>query len=532
MRGGSVKKLDTIFIGSGHNALIAAAYLARAGRSVLVLEKNDRPGGLVRTDELTLPGFLHDTYSSAHPLFATSQAYADLGPELAERGLRYLNTDLPTGVSLPDGRTAVFSRDMATTVAELERLAPGDGDTFARMMESFGAHAGSIFPLFGLDLSSAAAQPFLKNLMVNASGTGPSPFASEFLLTARDVLAPFKSPLFPALAAPWVLHLGRTPEGANSGPWVPLTLMALMGGGMALPEGGSERLAQALARLITDKGGVIETKSGVERILVEGGRAVGVRTEKGKEYRAERAVVASTNPDQLYLRLLADTDVPPPISREARGYRYGRGCVQVQLALSERPRWEDERFDRVGLVHLTTGLDGLSEHVNQAMRDLLPGDPTFSIDVPTNFDPSRAPEGKTIVRLQALEIPCRPRGDAAGQIPVGDGTWTEDLKRRFAERLIGIVAKHAPNVPGAILGMHVTSPGDLAAFSPNQGPGDPYGGSHDLAQSYLFRPLPSQPSHRTVVPNLYMLGAATWPGHGVNGGSGYIVAQHLLNSVS
>jgi phytoene dehydrogenase-like protein len=524
-----LKKFDAIFIGSGHNALITAAYLARAGWSVLVLEKNDRPGGLVRTEELTLPGFKHDTYSSAHPLFATSQAYADLGPELAERGLRYLNTDLPTGVSLPDGTTAVFSRDMGATIAELERLAPGDGTLFARMMEAFGAHAQHIFPLFGLDLSSPAARPFLRTLMVNSAGTGPSPFASEFLLTARDVLAQFKSPVFPALAAPWVLHLGRTPEGANSGPWVPLTLMALMGGGMALPEGGSEKLAQALARLIKDHGGVIETHCGVERILVKDGLAAGVRTEDGKEYRAELAVVASVNPDQLYLRLLADTDVPPPLRREAEGYRYGRGCVQIQLALSERPRWADERFDRVGQPHLTTGFDGLSAHVNQAIRGLLPADPTISYDCPTNLDPSRAPEGKAILRLQILEIPNRPVGDAAGTIDVGDGTWTGDLKRRFADRILEIVGRHVPNVPGAILGMHVTSPGDLARFSPNQGPGDPYGGSHDIAQSYLFRPLPSQPSHRTAVPNLYMVGAATWPGHGVNGGSGYIVAQQLLS---
>ncbi len=189
-----MKKFDAIFIGSGHNALIAAAYLARAGWSVLVLEKNDRPGGLVRTEELTLPGFLHDTYSAAHPLFLTSQAYANLGPALAERGLRYLNTDMPTGVMLPDGRTAILYRDMGANIAEFDRLAPGEGARFAQMMEAFGAHAGSIFPLFGMDLSSPQAQPFLRQLMVNASGTGPSPFASEFLRTAREVLEGFQSP--------------------------------------------------------------------------------------------------------------------------------------------------------------------------------------------------------------------------------------------------------------------------------------------------------------------------------------------------
>ena len=149
-----MQKFDAVFIGSGHNALVAAAYLARAGRSVLVLERNDRPGGLVRTDELTLPGFKHDTFSAAHPLFVTGAAYAELGPELEERGLRYLQPQYPTGVSLADGRTAVFSRDMGEQIAECERLAPGDGAAFGAMMQEFGAHAGDVFGLFNLDLAS------------------------------------------------------------------------------------------------------------------------------------------------------------------------------------------------------------------------------------------------------------------------------------------------------------------------------------------------------------------------------------------
>ncbi len=365
--------------------------------------------------------------------------------------------------------------------------------------------------------------------MVNAEGTGPSAFASEFLLPARDVLeARFRSRVFHALAAPWVLHLGRTPDGANSGFWIPLTLAALMAGGMPTPEGGSGRLAESLVQLVEDYGGVVATGSGVETILVKDGRAVGVRTEGGEEFQASRAVVASVNPDQLYLRLLAEAGVPAPIQREAGRYRYGRGCVQIQLALSEAPRFADDRLNRTGLVHLTPGLTGLSMHVQEALCGLLPKEPTISFDVPTGLDPSRAPEGKAIARLQILEVPCRPRGDAAEKIEVGEGVWTEDLKQRFAERVIETAGRHLPNLKGSILGIHVTSPDDLARFSPNQGPGDAYGGSHDLAQSYLLRPLPSQPSHRTVVPNVYQLGAATWPGHGINGGSGYIVAQKLL----
>ncbi|GAB4205314.1 MAG: NAD(P)/FAD-dependent oxidoreductase [Roseiflexaceae bacterium] len=519
---------DAIFIGSGHNALVAAAYLARAGWSVLVLEKNDRPGGLVRTEELTLPGFKHDVYSSAHPLFLTSAAYADLGPELEQRGLRYLNTNLPTGVLMGNGQTAVFSRDMAASLAEADRLAPGDGTALAQLFEEFNAYAPSIFRLFNLDLTAPEARKLIGELM---SGPGDtfSPFAADFLLTARDLLYErFQSPVFRAMAGPWVLHLGRTPDGANSSFWVPLTLMALMGGGMPTPEGGSEMLARALGQLITDNGGVIRTGATVERILVKGQQATGVQTADGEVYTARRTVVASTNPDQLYLRLLADAEIDAPIRRQAERYRYGRGCIQVQLALAEKPQWNDPRFDQVGQPHITSGLEGCAQHVVEALNGLLPSDPTFSVDVPTNLDPSRAPAGRAIMRLQALEVPCHIRGDAAGTIEVGDGTWSADVAQRFAQRLIDRIAPHAPNLPNSILGMHILTPNDLARFSPNQGPGDAYGGSHDIAQSYLLRPLPGQPAHRTVLPNVYMLGAATWPGHGVNGGSGYIVAQELL----
>lgn len=520
---------DVVCIGSGHNALIAAAYLARAGWGVLVLERNDRPGGLVRTEELTLPGYLHDTYSTAHPLLLAGPAYAELGPDLGERGLRYANTDLPTGVSLPDGRTAVLSRSFEANVEEAERLAPGDGAALAELMGEFGPVAEPVFQLFALDIASPDAGAIIDRLMRGADGRGLSEFAQTFAMTARDLLQQrFQSPVLRGMLAPWALHLGRGPDEATSGLWVVLTLAALGVAGMPIPEGGGEQLARALTRLIEDRGGAVRCARHVDRVIVEHGRATGVEAG-GETFRASRAVIASVNPDQLYLRLLAGVDgVPPMIVKQAQRFRYGRGCVQVHLALSEPPRFADERLGRAGQPHLTTGLDGVSRAVNEATRGLLPAEPTISFDVPSQLDPSRCPEGRAVARLQMLEVPCRPRGDAAGKLDVGDGSWSPALKEAFADRVLELAGRHVPNLPGAVLARHVIGPDDLARFNPNCGPGDPYGGSHDLAQSYLFRPLPGQPSHRTSVGNVYLLGAATWPGHGVNGGSGYIVAKELL----
>ena len=511
---------DAVIIGSGHNALITAAYLSRAGWSVIVLEQNDRPGGLLRTEEL-IPGFIHDVYATAHPLFVTSPAFADLGAELAANGLEYINTDLPTGISLLDGRTAVFSRTAEANITELDRLANGDGAAFAAMLAELDPFVGDVFGLFNRELASPEAQQTIANLMRDGR------FAALLFQSPRVQVERFRSPEARAMLGPWAIHLGRTIDEPGGGIWVPLVLLALMAGGMAIPAGGCEKLASALVAIVEGNGGTIHAGSKATRIVVKNGRAVSVHTAED-EIPVKRAVVASANPDQLYLNLLSEAEIDPLLREQASRFRYGRGCVQISLALSEPPRWPDERFRRVGQPHLSSGLDNCAIACAQGAAGLLPLDPSFTVDCPTDRDPSRAPPGKAVMRLQVLEVPTSPRGDAGGTISVS-GEWTESVKQRFADRILAIVSQHVPNIPDAIIGMHIVSPRELAAFNPNLGPGDPYGGAHDLAQSYVLSPLPGHPSHQSVVPNVYTVGASTWPGHGVNGGSGYIVAQALLD---
>lgn len=524
---------DAIFVGTGHNALVAAAYLARAGWSVLMLERNDRPGGFVRTEELTLPGFKHDTFSSAHPLLVSSPVYAELGPELERHGLRYVTSEFASGVSLADGRSAVLATDFAANMAEFERLAEGDGAAYAAMFGAFGEQAELLFGLLGVDLASDDGRAMHARLMVGTDGL-PTPFAAEFTRSARDVLVErFSSPVAHALVAPWLSHVGRPVDDAGGAPWVALMLAALQQGGYCTPVGGSGELAAALARLVEANGGTILVEREVGEIVLSGDAATGVRTQDGEQFDATRAVVASTAPDQLYLRLLADAGaaVAPEVRRQAGRFRYGPACVQVHLALSEAPRFAaDERLNRAGQPSLTPGMDGLSAAINEAVRGLLPAEPTISFDAPSNIDPTRAPEGQATARLQLLDLPAHPRADAAGEIDVGRDGWDDAVLEQFADRAVEVATRHIPNLAGAVLGRAVIGPREISAFNPNSGPdGDPYGGRHDLSQSYLLRPLPSAPSHATPIPSLYMLGAATWPGHGVGGGSGRIVARMLLD---
>jgi phytoene dehydrogenase-like protein len=144
------------------------------------------------------------------------------------------------------------------------------------------------------------------------------------------------------------------------------------------------------------------------------------------------------------------------------------------------------------------------------------------------MDASRAPEGKGILWIQLQELPWRIKGDAAGEIDVGGGEWTEDLRERYADRIQARIARHIPNLESSILGRTALSPADLQAANVNLVHGDPYAGSLALDQNFLWRPLPSQPGHSTPVSGVWHLGASTHPGPGLGGGSGALVAQQLL----
>jgi len=203
--------------------------------------------------------------------------------------------------------------------------------------------------------------------------------------------------------------------------------------------------------------------------------------------------------------------------------------MQIHFALSEPPRWHgDERLGRTAIVHLTPGLDGVSRAVNEAERGLLPAEATVVVGQPLAVDPSRAPDGRWILWIQLQEVPSRPKGDAAGELDTGDGTWTEELRERYADRIQARIAAHAPNFESSILRRVTLSPADVEAANPNMPGGDIYSGSCALDQNLLWRPRPALPGHRTAVDGLWHIGASTHPGPGLGAGSGTLVAKELL----
>jgi phytoene dehydrogenase-like protein len=521
---------DYVIVGSGINALVAAALLGRRGRKVVVLERNDRIGGCIRTEEITAPGFVHDVMATTFVLFVTSPAFAELGPELQKRGLSFAHTPTPTAVVLPDGRHLILAMDRKANVAAFDRLAAGDGARFDADIGRLGADAPFIFALLGGSLWSSAMLKIVAREAWRRGFRGLANFFGEALGTARGWLETrYQSELVRALFAPWVLHAGLGPEAAYSGQMAKVIAFALEAAGAPIVKGGAQNALAAFERLIGDQGGDILTGADVERVLTDAqGAARGVRLVGGREIEAARGVICSVTPNQLYSRLLSDLRLPANVADAVAGYRYGKGDMQIHYALKAPPRWKAPALATVALTHLTPGLDGVSKAANEAERGMLPQTPTICVGQPAALDPSRCPEGNSILWLQLPEAPRVIKGDAAGEIAApADGRWSAEIREKFADRVEAILAAQIDGFHDNVIARKAYSPADLEAMNINLVGGDPYGGFCGIDQFFLWRPFHSSVNHRTPVARLYHIGASTHPGPGLGGGSGYLVAKAL-----
>jgi phytoene dehydrogenase-like protein len=239
-------------------------------------------------------------------------------------------------------------------------------------------------------------------------------------------------------------------------------------------------------------------------------------------------VLASVTPQALYGGLLADAPVPAETRQAAADFRYGRAGMQIHITMSEKPRWAaDDRLADTALVHVLDSMDSLSESVNAANRGYLPRRPTIVVGQPCTIDPSRAPEGASILWIQLQENPRHIKGDLAGEIDTGDGTWTPAIRDAYAERVISQLEPHITNIRTAATNMFALSPADLNAMNINLVGGDPYAGDCRVDQYAAWRPLSTATGHNTGFKGLWHIGASTHPGPGLGGGSGYLVADRL-----
>lgn len=524
---------DYVIIGSGINSLVAAAELARSGATVALLEEQDRLGGFINSGELTVPGFIHDTFSSWHPLFLAGAAYAELGDELHRHGLSYLNTEdantpwvCASIGTCAQGRTTVVlaQRDPAETAQAFEHAA--DREAYTRMLEEFGTQAPVVFGALGseMDLANMAKLGF-KTLRLGFAKT--QGLLRQGLMSGRNLTrSRFIGNEVDQLWAPWLLHAGIGPEQASGGVMLPVMAASMHQFGLPVVKGGASAFVDAFESLLRDHGVKIYTGTSAESITVQQGRAVSVKTKSGT-FAARRGILASVSVPQLYSQLLAEQAVPAEIRKEALAHQAGRAAMQIHVALDGPVPWIDERLARTPLIHLSTGSDSTAIACAQAEAGLLPANPTIVIGQQCVLDPSRAPLGKATLWLQLQELPFEPLGDAAGEL-ITEAGWDEELVTAFIQRVLDQIEVYAPGLGALVLGVGAFSPKDLSVANRNAVEGDPYGGAAELYQNLWWRPLPRLGKGRSPVKGLWHIGAATHPGPGLGGGSGHLVAQQLI----
>lgn len=516
--------VDAIVIGAGINGLVAAAELAGAGWSVALIDEQDRVGGFIASEELTLPGYVHDTYSSWHPLFMGGAGYATLGAELHRHGLAYSNTDAAVTASVSKLGSAIADRSIESTAARFEHAQ--DADAYVAMLQQFETWAPHVFGALGSELRRRDIAKLGAGVARRLRVAGALELARVGLQSGRGLVRErFAGWEVDQLWSPWLLHAGLNPDNASGGVMLPVMAFSMHALGLPVVTGGAGNFTAAFSTLLEERGVVTRLGAPVEHITVAGGRATGVEVA-GETWTARRAVIASTSTGRLYGELLDAADVTASGQRAKALHRPGRAAMQLHLALDRPVAWADERLDLVPLVHVSDGAGSTGVACAQAEAGLLPSAPTVVVGQQSILDPSRAPEGAATLWLQLQEVPFSPSADAAGLIDT-DAGWSESVTNAYVDRVIARVEEFAPNLSSSILKVTAINPVDLRAANPNAVEGDPYGGAAELDQNLIWRPG-SGTGHLTGVRGLFHIGAFTHPGPGLGAGSGHLVAQRLL----
>ena len=513
---------DAVVIGAGPNGLVAANVLADAGWQVEVLEEQPEPGGAVRHDRGVDPDFVSDVFSSFYPLAAASPILAGL--RLDEHGLRWSHAPSVVAHPLTDGRCALLDRDVEVTAASLEAFAPGDGDAWRRLHD--------IWEKLRPDLLGTLFTPFPPvragaRLALRLRAAGGLRMARGLVLPVRRLgEEEFHGEGGRVLLAGNALHADLPPESAGSGGFGWLMTMLGQTYGFPVPAGGSGALTDALVRRLRSLGGEVRCGQRVERVVVRGGRAVGVRTAAGDTVAARRAVLADLSVPALYGDLVEPEHLPAQLLDDLRRFQWDFATFKVDWALDGPVPWQAEQAARAGTVHLADGVDELTRFAAQlAMREV-PDRPFLLFGQMTTSDPSRSPQG-TESAWAYTHVPHEIRADAADEGVTG--SWNAKEQELMADRMERQVERFAPGFRRRIRARRVLAPPTLEAMDANLVGGAINGGTTAMHQQLFFRPVPGTGRPETPIPGLFLASSGAHPGGGVHGAPGANAARAALH---
>ncbi|MCF6377874.1 NAD(P)/FAD-dependent oxidoreductase [Nocardioides KLBMP 9356] len=516
------RRPDAVVVGAGPNGLVAANLLAGAGWDVVVLEAQPTPGGAVRSDREVHPDFVHDTFSAFYPLAVASHAMTSL--HLEDHGLQWEHAPAVLGHPFGDRQWAVLHRDRDRTAAGLEELHPGDGEAWLELCRTWDRVGGPLvdaltspFPPLRAGarllpgLARAGGLDTVKQLATPVSSFGREKFggpAARLLLAGNAGHADF--PL------------------ASPGSGVFGILMSMLGQtvGFPVPRGGAQALTDALVTRLTSLGGRVETDTPVTRVVVRDGAVAGVLTRDGDWYDTH-VVVADVAAPHLFGGIVRAEDLPPRVVRGMQDFELDPGTVKVDWALTGPVPWAGSPAAAPGTVHVADSVEEMTETLSQVASGTIPDRPFLLTGQMTTSDPTRSPAGtESFWAYTHVPQPSRTRGDAADEVT---GRWDHDDLERFADRMQARIEARAPGFGGLVAARRVLGPHELEARNANLIGGAVNGGTSQLHQELVFRPVPAMRGRAaTGVHGLFLGSASAHPGGGVHGAAGANAARAAL----
>jgi phytoene dehydrogenase-like protein len=496
---------DAVVIGAGPNGLVAANLLADEGWSVDILEAQARPGGAVTSSELE-PGFVVDDFSAFYPLAAASPALRRL--ELERWGLRWAHGPFALAHPAADGSCAVLSRDLDETAASLEAFADGDGDAW-RELFALWERVGDLL----LDGLVTPLPPVRVGLRLALRLRRDLPDFGRFSLLSVRRLGDerFTGAGGRRLLAGNAMHTDLLPESSLGGfiGW----LLSCLGQTVGFPcvEGGASLLTDALVRRLEERGGRVTCNARVSEIVVRGNRAVGVRSAGG-DVSADKAILADVHAVPLYLDLLPREHVPARVLAAVQRFELDPATFKVDWTLDGPIPWSAPGATGAAAIHVAESVDELSVTQSELARGITPTTPFLVLGQYAVADPTRMPAGKEV----AWAYTHLPQGAEHG-----------GLAETMEERVEAL----APGFRTLIRQRRVSTPADLEAADENLIGGSLSGGTSQLHQQLVFRPIPGLGRPQTHVKGLYLCSASAHPGGGVHGGPGAIAARAALRTL-
>jgi phytoene dehydrogenase-like protein len=488
---------------------------------VLVLEAQPSIGGAVKSDESVEPGFVHDTFSAFYPLAAVSPTINSF--RLEEHGLRWSHAPGVVGHPTPDGEWAILHRDRFVTAALMEAQEAGDGDAWLTLCEQWD-HIGN-------DIVNALISPFppIKHGLAAVSKlrrVGGLDFVRDMLTPAAELASVrFAGRAPQLLLAGNAAHADIPLHAPGSGLMGVLLVMLGQTVGFPVPEGGSGRLAEALVRRFRSLGGTVRCSAEVSRIDVTDRRATGVRTSEGEVFTVAKAVIADVSAPHLYGGLVAASDLPARTLRRMRSFELDPGTVKVDWAMKAAVPWKVPPPHAPGTVHVADSVEQMNDALTQVTSGAIPAAPFMLVGQMTTADPTRSPSN-TESLWAYTHVPQVANEDAGGEGI--RGRWDYDDCERFADRMQARLERLAPGFGDRVLSRRVLGPVELESRNANLVGGAINGGTSQLHQQLILRPIPGWGRAETPIKGLYLGSASAHPGGGVHGAPGMNAARAAL----